>query len=154
MSTATIDLGDGTAVDAVVGYRTWVPCPRGGEVRLRSLYVDYYWPIGTATARCRCKSRRNPILPSDYQTPIGTHTCGIYAYDRRGEHELHAHLQHQVSGEVALWGDVHIHERGYRGQFARILALHTRSTLSMADSLLTEVAAQTYNVPLVLVDAD
>lgn len=145
-----VDLGDGTIVDAITGYRTWIAMPRSEGVFLRSVYTQTRWDVDMPLhEKCLCGS----IHGCTFGARI--HTCGIYAYRSSHEDELLPWLgNQQVIGEVALWGKVRIHERGYRAEWAKIKAIYTRSTLDDDQKSLRRRAAETYGVPLVTVDSE
>jgi hypothetical protein len=87
----------------ILGWRLWRTTQDG---TLMSLYNDVVWPTGTPL-------RANPKNPGE----------GVYALkdrtrlDGRG-YTLTADQSGMVVGQVALWGTVIEHERGYRAQYA------------------------------------
>lgn len=125
-------LPDDSVVEAVIGYREWRPRVDRGEVLLHSLsHVANVWDARVHDARCLCAA----------YGPSG-HTCGIYAWATKGQlRGRYGALQ----GEVALWGDVHIHELGYRAEHAMITCFYR----SGSSTFITELAAIQYGVPLV-----
>lgn len=117
-------------VEAIIGYRAWRLKPDDGTVWLQSIYVDMDWPqLEPLHAECRCGR------------PEVRHTCGIYAWavPPRGPSYLG-----YVTGEVALWGDVHFHAHGYRASSARPVSISEH-----AIGLVPRVAAYQYDLPMV-----
>jgi hypothetical protein len=126
-----IALRDGTVVEAIIGYRSWRLAADDGTVWLKSLYNETLWPQHEPLkSECRCHD---------------TCTCGIYAYTTARACPVYYRLSGGfLMGEAALWGDVHVHELGYRAEFAQPLSL------AGANSLRARVAAYQYDVPMVL----
>lgn len=156
-----VDLGDGTMVDAIVAYRMWQPLVISGEVFLLSVYSTTRWPTDKPLrAACKCAYRQrvpdtvDEVLKYGKSRKVEIHTCGIYAYNSPGHCELLSYLSHTIVGEVLLWGTVHVHERGYRAEYAKVNAIYTRTTSHPSDHMHNELAAYTYNVPLVVTDHD
>ena len=115
----TVGIPDG--VGELVGWRTWEVRDDG------SLWSRCSWPSGTLQAQCLSWSvgifHREP--PDLYCT------CGIYAVrtaldliDQPGSERWERIKEgHAVAGQVALWGQVIEHERGWRAERARPVAL-------------------------------
>ena len=116
-------------VQAVVGYRVW-NVVRGPVPLLASLNGHEEWAPGRA-ATASCFRRAGPLDTAlrPHDAPDPSCTCGLYA--AKSEDELldplnaqlaalvHAAPQMQlVRGEVAMWGRVVEHERGWRGALA------------------------------------
>lgn len=156
----TIVLTERGPVDAVVGYRSWLVKAVDGVARLQSVYQVCTWPIeGPLEAQGRlnfsllpdehsCTIRKERIRDFSAEEPYGIYAWddpyGTYAW-----YELHWCLATApVSGEVALWGKIIQHERGYRAQYARPLSLFVTSDTGPARCL-TELAALAYDIPLV-----
>ncbi len=73
--------------------------------------------------------------------PGESHTCGIHACRRTPRYHTRGW------GEVALWGDVRVHEYGYRADNALPLALYAHEN---PPGLLESVAAYQYGMTLVV----
>ncbi len=140
-------------VDAIVAYRIWIPVPEHDNVFLKSCYTTMRWKTDRPMkAHCQCAYRHRPGTATDVlfgPRKTELHTCGIYAHNHPSHCELFGVLAHAIVGEVLLWGTVHVHERGYRAEYAQISAIYTRESSSTADKMFNELAASTYNVPLV-----
>lgn len=101
--------------EAVVGWRAWRVARAGGGLRLLSTLFDDVWePEEALEAACR----------HGHRAPEAACACGIYG--ARDVTEAYRHLVgrddpgvvHRVIGEVALWGRVIEHERGWRASLA------------------------------------
>jgi hypothetical protein len=144
----------GGLVDAVVGCRSWVWTAEAGVVALYSIFMrEIVWPNrGPLKSKCECfsrnPSRQRPVVFADWSHPC---TCGIYAW--KTPHPAAPALR-LVHGEVALWGDVHEHEFGYRAEYAQPLSLFVDDLMSDAARLRAELAALEYGVPLVNMRAE
>jgi hypothetical protein len=125
-----IALRDGTVVEAIIGYRSWRLWPDDGTVWLVSAFNDTRWPqLDPLQIRCDCAR------------PERVHTCGIHAWNEPPA--LLSYYGYLTHGEVALWGDVRIHQGGYRADFARPVSLVDTGSMSL------QVAAVQYDIPMV-----
>jgi hypothetical protein len=77
------------------------------------------WPWRSRIRRAWCATLHGPGAPFDHCV------CGLYAYKDRS---VPAALATSVWGQVSLWGEVAIHESGYRAEWARIDRLWTKTT--------------------------
>ena len=125
-------LPDGTLVDALIGWRRWWIFAEDGKMLLTSWTIyslNYRWPQRQpAQSVCRCGR---------------VHSCGIYAWN--APHHLGDDGQ-GACGEVALWGDIELHELGYRAQFALPVALYVAGR---ERDWRVRLAARQYDVPVV-----
>lgn len=144
-------LDDGTYVDAVVGYRTWRCYLEHARAALVSPTIGCtpWVPGEVLEAECRCPRIR--IQDDD-------HRCGIYAYDfpvvpitYRMLGLSGRHAPQTICGEVLLWGDVHVHEKGYRAEFAKPSAFYVSERMDRRLVRVIELAAIQYAVPVVKV---
>jgi hypothetical protein len=128
-------------VDAVIGYRAWHVVVEDGNMQLKSLFSHDLWPKrGWLSAECRCPST---------DPPLG-HGCGVHATNARLQTFLWATAgTHMAYGEVALFGEVHEHELGYRAEFAFPISIYTLS-LAGAGEYVPMMVAHQYDVPLVM----
>ncbi len=129
-------------VEPIVGYRSWtVRIHPSGEPRLCSPYRRAAWSPGEAhRAHCSPEIVATAIGFRNAGRPNGPHdapgdgcTCGVHAWrvaqtallDAAGSRGLRA-----VTGDVALWGVVVRHERGWRdGQaYPTALLVHAATT--------------------------
>lgn len=156
MKTEITDLLDGTYVEAVVGYRIWKMFGDHGSMFLSSVWHPANWDDTTRQLHSECNCSHPVEIETGFKsggvirgraTPR-EHLCGIYAWDRPRtcDHNYY------VAGEVRLWGNVHIHEHGYRAEHAQIAALFSSRSLSPALQKRIELAALTYDVPVVTLD--
>lgn len=158
-------LGD-EMIDAYLGSRTWRCTMANGFARLTSVYQDdvVWLPGATVESECRCKSwsRRdgfegvaNAYEPADYHKSCGLHAwrAGILPTDPGAGLQGWLDSLRFIHGEVHLWGDVHIHERGYRAQFARPSAFYVWDTMHDETRMKTEIAALQFMVPLIQMDS-
>lgn len=153
-------LDDGMWVDAIVGYRTWRLLMSAGVASLHCAVrsEDVWEPGEVFKARCLCS------LPSTMSfhgvwNDVGDllcHTCGVYAFSEMSQPGFCHYVVMDdgrtaiyVQGEVLLWGEVSVHEYGYRAEFAKISALYYRDTQNETECQLIELAADRYGVPIV-----
>ncbi len=134
--------------DAVVGYRMWQAEAVLGHVRLHSPNRRVFeWRKGAASAECLC------IRPP-------THTCGIYAWRDPVVPESFRYVQslpgqpRYVFGEVALWGTVHVHELGYRAEFAKPTTFYVTPTMDDLTRQFVGLAAIQWEVPTIVPEHD
>jgi hypothetical protein len=118
----------------LIGYRDWVLI--GDD--LISPLARTTWEAGPVRAECLpdCRRARNlwrQPAPHDGPAPDPGCVCGIYAMWEprrlRGRERFTV-----VHGAVAMWGRIELHERGMRGEWARIVALalpHRASDVSV-----------------------
>lgn len=147
---------DDRVVDAVVGYRAWRAGIDHGVVSMWSIARrDHQWRPCPIEAECRCSARYST-------TKIGgpfTHRCGIYAW-REPIVPVSPRLlgipqacsgPQTIVGEVLLWGEIHIHAKGYRAQWAKASAFYVTETMQAGLRRMVEIAALQWDVPVVVV---
>jgi hypothetical protein len=140
----TTVLPSGEVVDAVLGYRMWRVRGERGRLRLTSVYwlgpdEDEEWaPKIPFRAVCKCP---------EYVTD--THTCGVHAWASPARPVFTLGGGRIIFGEVALWGEVRVHELGYRADSALPLALYLRPGASDGYNAGVELAALQYDLPVV-----
>ena len=121
-------------IEPVVGFRSWtVRVHPSGEPRLCSPYRRHAWaPREAQTARCGVGDWTSPIglrgraAPPAHDAPASGCTCGVHAWRSRSAALMDAadtRGLRAVSGEVALWGEVLRHERGWRAALAYPVSL-------------------------------
>lgn len=98
----------------LVGWRAW------------SLHDDQLvgatgWPWRSRIRRAWCATWHDP---GGVDLPFDHCVCGLYAYKDRSVVFAQAG---SIWGQVSLWGQVAIHESGYRAEWARIDRLWTRT---------------------------
>jgi hypothetical protein len=141
---------DDFVVDAVVGYRTWVAMVEQGVVSLRSIFKNIYWkPNEPLAATCLCGT--TPRFGGRYGKEC-RNECGIYAWDA-------VHLTCiwasncqgwvEVHGEVLLWGDVHVHQAGYRAQYAKPSCIYLTPNMKERPRRIAELVAMQFHLPTV-----
>lgn len=162
------------SVEAIVGFRAWRLTFNNGVSTLHSMYAQQEWTPHTALdAECKARAYGRPF---DQEDTAAAHRencrCGIYSF--RSPTQLGFEVWslppsimgetfgYVVAGEVYLWGRVHVHERGYRADHAKIACLYpeflprdygivrTRMARNGAAARMgIELAALQYGVPLV-----
>lgn len=153
-----IALPDGTYVEAWVGYRQWNMLVSSGQVNLHPLTAGGASRVAMSrSGRGRTTSSRLRWKPGEVQEAqclcISHETaprCGFYAW--MAQPKVMMLRPHAVWGEVYLWGDVVIHEKGYRAQYALPAALYVFEAMPERNRMLIELAALQYAVPTVLID--
>ena len=94
----------GVRAGEIIAYRAWNIL--GNDPSLRSMYVDYIWRPEAQKIR---EKTLNPHSGNGFHAFKTLEKCK-YEYPNMGT----------VYGEVALWGEVIEHERGYRAECARV----------------------------------
>jgi hypothetical protein len=118
------------------------------QVSLMSMNGRYFWQPGRNTARCLVARTR-------HAAPASGCSCGFYACHRLRPLEFVRTPPNIVLVGVAGSGTVRIHERGWRAQFARILAVSDEvlGRNAQPQKRLAERTARaleaTYHVPVV-----
>lgn len=120
---------------------------------LYSTYIEHAWVAG--------KEERAICVPlKDHQAPHPTCRCGLYSfYNREGvlKHgDGYVGEGQGVRGVVSAWGDVVLHERGFRSEYMRLEALlYEPVTIRVFDEQLDlmpvyEKIAQSLGIPLII----
>ncbi len=136
--------GDPCFVEAYVGIRCWRWNAIDGIVYLQSIARQTDWPeLHDYHADCYCTEQC--ILRFG-------HVCGIYAWHWRDPMPTKPEPMagRFVWGEVALWGDVHIHENGIRASRARVTGFFVSPMQHRLTNMRAEMAAAQYHVPPIL----
>lgn len=121
LSAAKTPVG-GVQAGEIIAWRAW----HWNGKRLRSIFVDYEWPIHKA---------------AEGQPNRG---YGLHAFKEfhRTMWEYDACLEDVLIGEVALWGDVIEFEQGYTAEFGKVLTLVKPAKYhAVTDEKLAEVRA-------------
>ena len=128
-----------TILHEVEAWRAWKIDSDNGQLVLRSLGIDYQWPV-RQEVRAVCQREKigwgSPHFGEGI--PNASCTCGFWATKHR---ELaprplmnFTYRIGIVGGKVALWGDIIEHEEGFRAQFAYPLSLE-EAVCSESDSI-------------------
>lgn len=100
--------------NAILGVRAWWI----QTAYLRSMFYGGMWDKG------RVEEAYCP--PSQHQAPSSGCSCGLYAF-YGAQHLLEGGclvtFPQGVKGVVSAWGDIELHERGFRAQYMRLEAL-------------------------------
>ena len=111
--------------EPVVGWRLWQLTKEKDVTRLASLVHSAVWHPGAAlVAECRCLHLRVwPFKAKRHEAPDVSCRCGIHATTAEAMHSyLPSHyglsMTFPVFGRVAMWGEVHEYERGWRASHA------------------------------------
>lgn len=123
--------------NATLGFRQWYLTLEGrddeppsldslmkhGPMRYSFQRSRYHWAAGEINhAACmRLKFGSRSFTEAHREIPAVGCSCGFYAYGRRdgSNTETTAHI---IGGVMAGWGNVELHERGFRCSVAKILA--------------------------------
>jgi len=119
--------------NATLGFRKWHLSLRGEENELLLLEGFYKynfheplhrWDLMNPNhAEClRLKFGSYPSSAEHGEVPEPECGCGFYAYGRRDDSNSETTAQ-MVGGVVAGWGNLELHERGFKCSVAKILAL-------------------------------
>lgn len=97
---------DGVIAGEIIGWRAW----HWNGKRLRSIFVDYEWPIN-----------------GEHAVGEVNRGYGIHAYmDRKRVYVEYQNILKDIFiGQVAMWGDVVVFESGYTAEFGRIVSLES-----------------------------
>ncbi len=145
-------ISDDEFVEAVVGVRAWVPVVTSGRTMLRAVTYDQIWDPAAPTVASCWFAEVAGTLASDHDVP-GTDRCGLHAYREFTDLEREQTELLCVFGEVYLWGDVAIHERGLRAKYGRVKSLYWprdlwKNTPNTRAQRLVLDTAKTYDVPI------
>lgn len=139
--TRLVGLPDGSFVDAYIGYRQWLVRTNEGVVTLH--------PVGRM------------IAPAWIPNEINEAVCLCHDHDREARCGFHAWAALPRSvvlrpshtwGEVYLWGDIEIHEKGYRAEYALTAGLYVFESMDSRTRRIVELAGLQYNVPIMMSD--
>ncbi|MGI8538395.1 MAG: hypothetical protein ACR2N0_01255 [Rubrobacteraceae bacterium] len=119
--------------NATLGFRQWYFSPMaGGEepplleglMKPGWTQPNYRWDLRNPNhAECMLpKPKPDPLSEEHSEVPEPGCGCGFYAYGRRDDSNSET-TAHMVEGVVAGWGNLELHESGFRCSIARILAL-------------------------------
>ena len=129
-------------IEPLIGYRSWtIRVHPSGEPRLCSPYRRSIWePREAHSARCGVTNWTSPIgirpasaIAAGHDAPAVGCTCGVHAWASRSASLMDAadtRGLRAVSGEIAMWGTVLRHKRGWRSEHAypHTLTVHTATT--------------------------
>lgn len=99
----------GVRAGEIIAYRAWRLC--GNKTKLHSMFVDYFWESDEPQ---KIGGNLNPYHGN------GFHAFKTLEKTKREYGFIPGVTPTTVYGEVALWGEVIEHERGYRAECARI----------------------------------
>ncbi len=111
----------------LIGVRTW-GLGRDEEGALRLGSGDRRWRRDGESTWAECQAGGRAVHPPDAATPAGECTCGLYVLHpcRATQSQFWEPLLAQslyVIGVAEAWGRVHVHEEGFRAQYARPIGL-------------------------------
>lgn len=123
--------------NATLGFRQWhfspgvVDTPTSLESVVRFGFHEprYRWDLGGPNhARClRLRFQPSSFYESHGQIPEKGCSCGFHAYGSKNISNSETAI-YVVGGVVAGWGNLELHERGFRCSVAKILALFEPDT--------------------------
>lgn len=131
--------------EPLIGFRAW-HVTRDGQLVPWSASGAGAWVAGVNTAVCLAR----PGVRG-HVAPVRRCSCGLYALMNSRDHRLQPLTQ--AVGAIVAWGDVELHETGFRAQSALIVALAVPAGCDAAHRQRLERAATYYGVPLVPLDA-
>jgi hypothetical protein len=144
----------------VHGLREWLVSTRGftsSDVYLASSYNGELWHPRVTGANCTEASFLREVFGEreGHDAPHAECGCGLYAYHPAPE--LSASLARSksglIGGIVEAWGRIELHEQGFRGQFARPLALVLPLRFASDEDRLTVVRlADRYQAQIIKAD--
>lgn len=118
-----------------------------GDLRLQSPFYHVEWePRVRMDAICKTAEKHNPAPCEKHET--NTIGCGIYCYAEREPAYAEVSGAYKnygvVLGEVAVWGRVIRHDRGFRGSHAypvSFVAFRSAEKQPVDEGMVREVAA-------------
>jgi hypothetical protein len=124
--------------EPVLGFRAFDVCEDGRLISVTG--HGTVWRPGVVTAYCR-----RPGF-SSHPAPAHDCTCGLYAYT-----ELDPRLKQgeRCIAAIAAWGNMEVHETGFRAQRACVLALAATPAADLLQRRLIFASAERYGVPAV-----
>lgn len=126
-------------IEPLLGYRFWRV---GRDGSLRCMLSRDVWLAGGNRASCwRC----------GHEAPGRLCRCGFNALHGPPEHEFDEH-RGAVLGAIAAWGQIEVHQAGFRAQFAQVIALADGGVRRSPRRSRIVRAATRYEVPLVPLD--
>jgi hypothetical protein len=121
----------------LIGFRCWrMPF---GAPSLQSATSNHAWRRGVNEAICDSM---------DHAAPYPRCQCGLYAFHRPTPLEA---TPRELAGAIAASGNIEVYRKGFRAQYARIIAL-ARLPDTPITTTQAEVLAAYYRVPLVTWD--
>lgn len=99
----------GVRAGEIIAYRAWRLC--GNKTKLHSMFVDYFWESDEPQ---KIGGNLNPYHGN------GFHAFKTLEKTKQEYGFIPGVTPTTVYGEVALWGEVIEHERGYRAECARV----------------------------------
>jgi hypothetical protein len=151
-----------TFSECVIGYREWL-VDAAGQLRAITM-TRQIWNPGVNTARCRPNDHvssfyfQSLTAPEAHPAPADGCHCGLYGWNDIREptsrcDDLGADGRLWAFGAIAAWGDLQVHESGFRASHACIVALaHNDATTPRVRAVLDRIGAE-YRVPVVHGDA-
>ena len=147
-----------TRVDGfVVGLRAWRL--QGYRLASAGVYDGAFWNIGDTTARCLWEyfgaNWAHPTdAPPGHTSPHPLCACGLYAYHPDIPIEWRAGARTwAVFGLVQAWGQLEVHEIGFRAQYARPVLLAVERESMPADAVRhVELVAAEFELDVVALD--
>jgi len=137
----------GVITEPVIGFRDFVLRTSIDGPILMSRN-DHPW-VYRKRMRALCASTNSGQPFSKHDAPEENCQCGIYGYARPNDPNLQQ--RDVVWGEIAMWGEVLICEKGYRSQFAYPLNLFIRDNGTRNVHYLAEELQELYGVPCFVV---
>jgi glycine cleavage system H lipoate-binding protein len=124
--------------EAVLGFRYWAI---GSGGALLSVSARSPWEPGVNRAQC-------PNLRRDHEAPGTVCRCGFNAFHRPPRKDLPKNRYYAV-GAIAAWGEIEVHARGFRAEYACVTALALLGTEPKERRAELEQASERYGAALV-----
>lgn len=125
-------------VEALAGYRAWQINDDG--VLRAVAFTGVAWDSGVNQATCRIKSHKAPVAGC---------SCGFHAFHSAETPELREDSTYALGG-IGAWGEIDIFRKGFRAEFATVVALaYVESLTTIQHYRRLELAAIRYGVDLV-----
>ena len=125
-------------IQAAVGYRSWHVSAHG---ELGSLTAAGAWRPGVNRATCHTGLR--------HEAPAAGCECGLYALHRHRDRGWMPSGANAIHGAIAAWGDLEVHDTGFRAEYACVVALALPERAQSELRRRAELAAGRHGVPIV-----
>lgn len=145
------------SITPFIGVRAWrVQETFHSEPRLFSMYKNADWPIDRPMQATCIKPSGvfgkwfpEKALNAGHEPPVENCECGIYALNSPlADEEIRPWRVDALVGIVLLWGRVLMGERGYRSEYAKLIALYLDS-IEPSRAAVVKQMSEVYMVPVV-----
>ncbi|MEX2196628.1 MAG: hypothetical protein WD844_15205 [Thermoleophilaceae bacterium] len=137
--------------EPALGFRAWL-LPDGGRALRPASYSRAVWEPGPNRAACHALNFKRGLRDPPHAAPHGDCSCGLYAFHAASTLEEGFRREDHCAGVVAGWGELELHQDGFRAEWAAVLALAGDTASGTRRDRLAATAAR-YRVPLIPFDA-